>query len=211
MMRKVVVLGIFLLLLLSAGPASAFIHYTENTFTTGESLDPGMAQTGIHYSQSTDHYYSFYPAVRYGLGALFEIGGRFGVTAADIDATTSKNGGLVGADLKYQLVKETSGVPLDMAIDLGWDDHFINHQNASEVTFSAIFSKGIPMSERGNKFVPYGGLEMAALYGSAVPKNDTTMYGFVGIELKFTPQFMIMVEAKDGETFIGGLGIRFEY
>ncbi len=209
-MRNVVVLFTVLVLLLSAGAASAFTHYTENTFATAESLDPGMTQMGIQYSQSSDHYESFYPAVRYGLGALFELGGRFGVTSADFDHTT-KLGGLVGLDLKYQLIKETEGIPLDMAVDLGWDDHFINHQNASEVTFSAIFSKGIPLSERGNKFIPYVGLEMSSVYGSAVPKNDTSMYAFGGIELKLTQQFMIMLEAKDGESFIGGVGIRFEY
>ncbi len=210
-MRNIVVLFTFMVLLLFAGPASAFIHYTENTFTTGESLDPGMTQMGIHYSQSTDHYESFYPTIRYGVGGLLEIGGRFGVTSAEIDPATTKLGGLVGLDLKYQLIKETEGIPLDMAVDLGWDDHFINHQNASEVTFSAIFSKGIPLSERGNKFVPYAGLEMAALYGSAIPQSDTTMYVFGGIEWKLTQQFMIMLEAKDGESFIGGIGIRFEY
>ncbi len=210
-MRNVVVLFTFMaVFMLSAGPASAFTHWTENTFATAESLDPGMTQMGIHYSQSTDHYESFYPSVRYGLGALFEIGGRFGVSSADFDSQT-KLGGLVGVDLKYQLVKETEGIPLDMAVDLGWDDHFINHQNASEVTFSAIFSKGIPLSDRGNKFIPYAGLEMVALYGTAVPKSDTTMYAFGGIALKLTQQFMIMLEAKDGESFIGGVGIRFEY
>jgi hypothetical protein len=209
-MRKVVVLFTFMVILLSSGPASAFTHYTQNTFATAESLDPGMTQMGIHYSESSDHYVSFYPSVRYGLGAMFEIGGRFGVTSADIDSTT-KLGGLVGIDLKYQLVKETEGIPLDMAVDLGWDDTFVNHLNASEVTFSAIFSKSIPLTDRGNKLVPYGGIEMAALYGSAIPKSDTTVYGFGGIEWKLTPQFMFMLELKAGESSIAGIGIRFEY
>ena len=209
-MRNVVICFTFLVLLLAAGPAPAYTHYTENTFATAESLDPGMTQMGIHYSQSTDHFESFYPSVRYGVGALFEIGGRFGVTSADFDSRT-KLGGLVGLDVKYQLIKETEGIPLDMAVDLGWDDHFIDHKNASEVTFSAIFSKGIPLTDRGNKFIPYIGLEMSALYGSAVPDNDTAMYLFGGIEWKLSQQFMIMLEGKEGETFIGGIGIRFEY
>jgi hypothetical protein len=37
------------LLALSAGRAEAFIHYTQNTFTTAESLDPGLTQMGVFF------------------------------------------------------------------------------------------------------------------------------------------------------------------
>jgi hypothetical protein len=208
-MRKIVVLFTFTVLMLSAGQASAFIHFTQNEFTTAESLDPGMTQTGIHYTLG-DHYKSFYPEVRYGLGALMEVGVKFGVTSADIDSE-NKVGALVGLDLKYQLIKESEGIPLDMAVDLGFDNTIITSKNASEVTFSTIFSKSFPLTERGYKFIPYGGLEMSAIYGSYVPKNDTSVYVFGGLEWKLSQKFMVLLEVKGGESTLGGIGVRFEY
>jgi hypothetical protein len=64
-------------LTLSAGQASAFPHISQNLFTTAESLDPGMTQTGIHFTLG-DHHRSYYPSVRYGLGAMLEVGAAWG-------------------------------------------------------------------------------------------------------------------------------------
>ncbi len=209
MVRKIAVLFTFTVLVLSTNPASAFIHFTQNEFTTAESLDPGMTQTGIHFTLG-DHYKSYYPEIRYGLGALMEVGVKFGATSARLDSE-DEIAALAGVDLKYQLIKETEGIPLDMAVDLGFDTTIINSENASEVTFSTIFSKGIPLTERGYKLIPYGGLEMSALYGSFVPENNTSVYVFGGIEWKLSQKFMVLVEFKGGNNNLGGFGIRFEY
>ena len=209
MMRKIVALFIFTVLMAFAGRASAFTHYTQNEFMTGESLDPGMTQTGIFFTLG-DHYKNYYPEVRYGLGALMEIGVKFGIVSADINSE-NKIGALVGVDLKYQLIKETEGIPLDMAVDVGFDNVIISSKNSSELSFATVFSKGFPLTDRGYKFTPYGGLEMAALYGSAVPENDTSVYFFGGLEWKISQKFMIMLEYKGGKSDVGGIGIRFEY
>jgi hypothetical protein len=208
-MRKIVVLFIFTVLMAYAGPASAFTHYTQNEFITAESLDPGMTQTGIHFTIG-EHYKNYYPEIRYGLGALMEVGVKFGATSSDVNSD-NKLAALVGVDLKYQLIKETEGVPLDMAVDLGFDNVIISRSNSSELSFSTIFSKGFPLTDRGYKFTPYVGLELASLQGSAVPKNDTSVYGLAGLEWKLSQKFMIMLEFKGGRTDVGGIGIRFEY
>ncbi len=208
-MKKIVALFIFTVLTASAGQASAFTHFTQNEFMTAESLDPGMTQSGIHFTLG-DHYENYYPEVRYGLGALLEVGVKFGVTSAEINSE-NKLGALAGVDLKYQLIKETEGIPLDMAVDVGFDNVIISRKNSSELSFSTVFSKSFPLTDRGYKFTPYGGLEMAALYGSAVPNNDTSVYCFGGLEWKLSQKFMVMLEFKGGKSNVGGVGIRFEY
>jgi hypothetical protein len=192
---------------LFAGHAGA-VTFTQNEFTTAESLDPGMTQSGIHFSLSKD-YKSYYPAIRYGLGGLFEVGVKFGViTNIKPD---DKNGALAGADLKYQLIKQAEGVPLDMAVDLGFDNTFISGENVSELKFSTIFSRGFALTDRGYKLTPYGGLQVSALYGSYLPRNDTNYYIFGGLEWKISQKFMFILEVKTGEATVGGAGIRFEF
>jgi hypothetical protein len=201
-------IGIFVML--SAGLAGADEpHFTQNKFTTAESLDSGMTQAGIHFTLA-DHYKSYYPEVRYGLGAMLEVGVKFGAAVATIDSSDSL-GALVGADLKYQVIKETEGVPLDMAVDLGLDNTILHNKNATELTFSTIFSKGFPLTDRGYKFIPYGGLEMSALRGSLPDDNKTSLYLFGGIEWKMSQKFMLLLEVKAGPSTVGGAGIRFEY
>jgi len=210
-------------LLFFAGQAGAFPNFTQNEFTTAESLDPGMTQTGMNFTLG-DHCKTFYPEIRYGLGALMEVGVKFGVVSASFNPSLldlrmepkqtqgDKLGALVGIDLKYQLIKESDGIPLDLAVDLGLDNTIINSSNASEVSFSTILSKSFPLTERGYKFSPYGGLEMASLYGSLPGlKDETALYIFGGFEWKLSQKFMIMMELKTGDHTQGGLGIRFEY
>jgi hypothetical protein len=100
-------------------------------------------------------------------------------------------------------VKETEDVPLDMALDLGFDTTFINGSNLSELTFSVILSKGFPLTERGYKVSPYGGIEMSTVYGSYAPKNDTDVLGFAGVEWKVSQKFILYGEAKLGDDFLG--------
>lgn len=213
-MKKIALVFMFSALMLSATQAFAFIHFTQNEFTTAESLDPGMTQSGIQFMLGED-YKSYYPVIRYGLGALAEVGVKFGAVTArfgDSDKMHGdKLGALIGIDLKYQLVKETEGIPVDMAVDFGFDNTIINNQNVSEVTFSTILSRGYPLTERGYKLIPYGGLEMSAVYGSGVPENDTSIYVIAGLEWKLTQKFMILLEYKGGDSNLGGFGVRFEY
>jgi hypothetical protein len=210
MLKKSMLTAISFLLMLSVGQAGAFPNFTQNEFTTAESLDPGMTQTGINFTLG-DHYKTFYPEIRYGLGALMEVGVKFGVTSARL-VNEDKLGALLGIDLKYQLIKEAEGIPLDLAVDLGFDNTIINSSNASEVTFSTILSKSFPLTERGYKFSPYGGLEMSSLYGSMTGLNkNTSLYVFGGFEWKLSQKFMIMMELKTGNHTQGGLGVRFEY
>jgi hypothetical protein len=141
---------------------------------------------------------------------MLEVGVKFGVAVATIESSESI-GALVGADLKYQLIKETEGVPVDMAVDLGLDTTIIHGLNATELTFSTIFSKGFPLTDRGYKFVPYGGLEVASLRGSLPDDNNTSLYLFGGLEWKLSQKFMLLLEVKAGPTTVGGAGVRFEY
>jgi hypothetical protein len=197
------------LVLLMAGQSSASTQYSQNEFRTAESLDPGMTQSGFDFTLG-DEYKTYDFDVRYGLGALMEVGARFGLTAATIN-NEDKLGPFLGADLKYQLVKETEGVPLDLAVDLGLDNTIIDYKNASELTFETIASKGFPLTDRGYKFTPYGGLAMSALYGSLPTSHNIYMNVFAGLEWKISKQFMILLEIKAGEGLIGGGAVRFEF
>ncbi len=189
------------------GPADAF-SITQNEFITAQSLDQGMTQVGVFFSLDRQ-YNSFYPAVRHGLGALFEVGAKFGaVTNVRPD---DKVGALAGVDLKYQLIKETSGIPLALAADLGFDSLIISRRNVSEIKFSTIFSKSFPLTERGYKFTPYGGLQVSSLFGSFLSDDQTNVNVFAGLEWKITQKFMAMLEVKTGRTTVGGTGIRFEF
>lgn len=201
---------LFLLLALTLPcRAMADNHLAQNEFTTAEALDPGMTQAGIHFTLGED-YKSYYPAIRYGLGALFEVGVKFGMTTVDV-GPEDKIAALLGADIKYQLIKETEGIPLDMAVDIGFDTTLISGSNVSDLTFSTIFSKGLPLTERGYKLTPYGGVEMSSVYGSYIAQNDTGVFIFAGLEWKLTQKFLVNAEIKFGETTLGGIGIRFEY
>jgi len=210
-MKKILITMVIVVctVMVSAGQAAAYNVYAQNEFFTAESLDPGMTQTGINFSLG-DHYRSYYPDVRYGLGAMMEVGVRFGATSATIKST-DKMGALIGADFKYQLVKETQGIPLDLAVDLGLNNTIINSKNASELTFATVVSKSFPLTDRGYKFVPYGGLSMSALYGSLPDKNDAYVNVFGGVEWKVSQKFMIMLEIKGGKSTVGGASLRFEY
>ncbi len=210
-MKRAFSFGLFVLLVLAATAAGAdsFKTLNQNEFMTAESMDEGMTQAGVHFTMG-EHYRSLYPAFRFGLGAFAEAGVKFGVTTADT-GTENKVAPLVGADIKYQLIKQTEGIPVDMAIDLGFDTHFISHRNVSDLSFSTIFSRSFPLTERGYKITPYGGVEVSALYGSYLPENETDYYVFAGVEWKFTQKSLVYLEMKTGDNTLGGIGIRFEY
>jgi hypothetical protein len=208
-MKKIVSLCAGIMLLLVAGQVGATTRFTQAEFTTAESLDAGMTQAGIQFTVG-DHYKNYYPEVRYGLGAMMEVGVKFGLTSVSIDSGESV-GALVGADFKYQIIKETEGVPIDLAVDLGLDNTIIHSKNATVTSFSTIVSKGFPLTDRGYKFVPYGGLEMAVLRGSLPDDNNTSVNVFGGLEWKLSQKFMVLLELKGGSSLMGGAGIRFEY
>ena len=210
-MGKIAVGGVLVLFLLTAGQVAAEPIKTLNQdlFMTAESLDPGMTQVGFHFTIG-EGYQSFYPAIRYGLGAFFEIGGRFGLTSADV-GSEDKIAELLGADVKYQMIKQTEGIPVDVAIDLGYDTNFINGENLSELTFTGLFSRAFPLTDRGYKITPYGGMQLASKFGSYLDKRETDFYVFAGAEWKLTQKSMIYLEVKTGDYTLGGVGVRFEY
>jgi hypothetical protein len=210
-MRRLVLLGTLALFIFTTVEAVAKPVKTlnQNEFMTAESLDAGLTQAGVHFSFG-EGYQSYYPAFRFGLGALFEAGLRAGVSTVQT-WSEDKVAPLLGGDIKYQLVKSTEGVPVDMAIDLGFDTHFISDKNVSDLSFATTFSRSFPLTDRGYKVTPYGGLEVSALYGSYFPKNETDYYVFAGVEWKFTQKSMLYLELKTGEHTVGGLGVRFEY
>jgi hypothetical protein len=210
-MGKTAIGGVLILFLLAAGQAGAEPIKTlnQNGFMTAESLDPGMTQLGFAFTIG-DGYKSFYPAVRYGLGAFFEIGGRFGLTSADT-GSEDKIAELLGVDAKYQMIKQTDDIPVDVAIDLGYDTHFIGGKNLSELTFTGLFSRSFPLTDRGYKITPYGGMQLASKFGSYVEKQETDFYVIAGAEWKLTQKAMVYVEIKTGDNTLGGVGVRFEY
>jgi hypothetical protein len=140
---------------------------------------------------------------------MLELGVKFGVASVSYDAN-DKLGALLGVDLKYQLVKETEGIPIDLAVDLAFDSTLINYNNASELSFSTIISKSFPLTDRGYKLIPYGGLALSSLSGS-LPNNATYTNLLAGLEWKLTQKFMVLLELKGGDRSVGGVGIRFEY
>lgn len=210
-MKRIIEVAVLVLLLFAARSAGAdsFETLNQNEFTTAESMDAGMTQAGVHFTLG-ESYRSYYPSFRFGLGALAEIGVKIGASTIDT-GPGDKAAILVGADIKYQLVKQSEGIPVDMAIDLGFDTHVFSGKNVSEISFSTIFSRSFPLTERGYKVTPYGGIELAALYGSYLSDNETDFYVFAGVEWKLTQKAMLYAELKAGEHTLGGVGIRFEY
>lgn len=210
-MKNIIGVAVLVLLMSSARSAGAdsFKTLNQNEFITAESIDAGMTQAGIHFTLG-ESYRSYYPSFRFGLGALAEVGVKVGASTIDT-GPGDKAAVLLGADVKYQLVKQSEGIPVDMAIDLGFDTHVFGGKNVSEVSFSTIFSRSIPLTERGYKVTPYGGIEFSALYGSYLPDRETDFYAFVGAEWKLTQKAMFYAEFKAGEHMLGGIGIRFEY
>jgi len=210
-MKRIITVGILVLSLFSARSAGAdsFKTLNQNEFITAESMDAGMTQAGVQFTLG-ESYRSFYPTFRFGLGAQAELGVKAGASTIDT-GTGDTNAFLIGADLKYQLIKRTEGIPVDMAIDLGFDTNVFSGKNVSEVSFSTIFSRSFPLTERGYKVTPYGGIEVSALYGSYLHDNETDYYVLAGVEWKFTQKSMFYAELKTGNHTLGGIGIRFEY
>lgn len=211
-MKKVIIL-LYALMLAASGARAAAARpaetLTQNEFMTAESLDAGLTQAGVHLTLG-ERYQSYYPTFRFGLGGLLEVGVRFGVTTAGTNEH-DKIAALAGVDLKLQLVKQTEGVPVDMAIDLGFDTHILSGRNVSDFSFSTIFSRAIPLTDRGYKLSPYGGVELSVLSGSYLADRQTDYYVFGGMEWKFTQRSMLYVELKTGDHTLGGIGVRFEY
>ena len=208
-MKKIIFWCVGISLVLSAGLAGAQPRYSQDKFTTAESIDAGMTQLGVDFTFG-EHYENYYPEIRYGLGSMMEVGAKFGVTSVSIDSSDSV-GALIGADFKYQIIKETEGIPVDVALDLGFDNVIIHNKNASVTSFSTIISRGFPLTDRGYKFTPYGGLEMAMLRGSLPEDGNTSVNVFGGIEWKLSQKFMLLLELKSGPSTMGGAGIRVEY
>jgi hypothetical protein len=211
MLRRTAVIAALIVVLSAAEHAAAEPIKTlnQNLLVTAESIDPGMTQVGFHFVAG-EGYQSFYPAIRYGLGAFFEIGGRFGITSADV-GSEDKTGELIGVDVKYQMIKQTDDIPVDVALGVGFDTNFINSENLSDLTFTALFSRAFPLTDGGYKITPYGGAQFSSLSGSYLDSRETDFYVFAGMEWKMTQKSMLYLEIKAGDSTVGGVGVRFEY
>lgn len=207
-MRKIFcAAAVSVLMFLVTGQAGA-VQITQNEFTTAESLDPGMSQVGVNFSFAND-FDSYYFSGRYGLGALFDVGAKLGMIANL--KPQERNGAIAGVDLKYQFVKQTEGVPIDIAADIALDGIIISRRNVNEFKFSAIVSRGFTVFDQRYKITPYGGLQLSALFGSYFPENDTNFYIFAGAEWRITQKLLAIAEVKTGATTIGGLSLKVEF
>ena len=215
-MRRLLPLVCMLVLLCVTTRADAIETLTQNVFTTAESLDEGMTEFGIFLTKG-NHSVGYYPGMRYGLGSMLEVGAKAGAIDMDVSApfsfgTTNKLSPIIGADLKYQVIKQTEGVPLDMALDLGLDTVFISGDHVTELTFLTLFSRSFPLTEGGYKLTPYGGIELSSQFSSSqYLEDDTRFYVVGGVEWRLSQKFMLLAEIKAGSTAVGGLGIRFVY
>ena len=90
-----------------------------------------------------------------------------------------------------------------MAVDLGFNTNVISGKNISEVTFSTIFSRSYPLTERGYKVTPYGGVQLSALYGSYLPKNETDYYVFGGAEWRVESEDHALRRVEDRQPYSG--------
>jgi len=215
-MRRLFSLFIAVYLLSFAAQADAIETLTQNTFTTAESLDEGMTQSGIFLSKG-NHYVSYSPEFRYGLGSMLEVGAKVGAIAMDVTTpvsfgTTSKLSAMVGADLKYQVLKRTEDIPIDLAFDLGLDTTFISGDHVTELSFLTIVSRGFPLTEGGYKITPYGGVELSSQFSSSqYLEDETRFYAVGGLEWRLSRKFMLTAEIKAGSTALAGIGISVEY
>jgi hypothetical protein len=118
-------------------------------------------------------------------------------------------GALLGADLKYSSSNRRK--IFRSTYQWIWGDNIIiSSKNATELTFATVISRGFPLTDRGYKLTPYGGLAMTSLDGSLV-EHESYVNVFAGLEWKLSQKFMVLLELKAGDRATGGFAIKFEY
>ncbi len=216
-MRRIqAVIFSLLLVLMAAHPASAMY----NRFATAQSLNQGEMESGISagYGNDGDYDYRYaylYPYFKYGFGLLLEIEGRVGVITVDKDAgwrgtdTGDDIGFLAGVELKYQIIKETKSIPIDIAITGGYTAHLIDSQSLHEFDFAALVSKTFNVNKF--KITPYGGPEITYTNGSYVFEGKADIFGIVGADFRFTDSLSVAGELKLGTDWAGGVNLKIRF
>ncbi len=204
-MKRVFLLVSLIVLLVTPLTASAKL----NRFYTAQSLKAGGIESGVFLSLA-DKFKVIYPRIRYGLGYLAEVGAQAGVISQEKSGSDDV-GLFVGADFKYQLIKETEKIPIDLALDGGFNFFFIEGDSIEEWTFAIIISRLLEVEETGYKVSPYGGFELSNISGSYVDDSFSDTFLILGLDWQITEKFSTIIDFKTGDYTVGGLGLRFLY
>ncbi len=209
-MKRFIFLLCFLIFVVSSHPAFAMY----NRFTTAQSLNQGQMESGISagYGDDGDYDYKYaylYPYLRYGLGYLLEIEGKAGVISVDKDRGGDDIGVLIGFELKYQIIKETKSIPIDIAIAGGYTAHLIDLQSLHEFDFAALVSKTFDVNKF--KITPYGGPEITYTNGSYAPEGKADIFGILGASFAFTESLSAGAELKLGTDWATGVNLKIRF
>lgn len=210
MKRLIFFLLCFLIFVVSAHPASAMY----NRFTTAQSLNQGQMESGFSagYGDDGDNDYKYaylYPYLRYGLGYLLEVEGKAGVLSVDKDSGGDDIGFLLGFELKYQIIKETKSIPIDIAILGGYTAHLIDEQSLHEFDFAALVSKTFDVNKF--KITPYGGPEISYTNGSYAAEGKADIFGILGAGFAFTESLSVGAELKLGTDWATGVNLKIRF
>lgn len=209
-MKRLIFLLCFLIFVVSAHPALAMY----NRFTTAQSLNQGQMESGISagYGDDGDYdykYFYLYPYFRYGLGYLIEIEGKVGVITVDKRVGSDDIGILGGVELKYQIIKETKNIPIDIAVAGGYTGHIINLQSLNDFNFAALVSKTFDVNKF--KITPYGGPEITYTSGSYVSEGKADIFGILGASFAFTDSLALAAELKLGTDWATGVNLKIRF
>lgn len=204
-MKRVFLLVSLLALMVTPLTASAKL----NRFYTAQSLTAGKIESGVFVSLS-DEFQVIYPRVRYGLGYLSEVGIQAGVVSHERGGSDDI-GAFLGADFKYQLIKETEKIPLDLALDAGFNLFFLEGDSIEEWTFALLISRLFEVEETGYTVSPYGGFELSNISGSYVGDSFSDTFFILGLDWRITEKFSTILDVKTGDYTVGGLGLRIFY
>lgn len=209
-MKRAVIIVAVLLSFILAHPASAMY----SRLTTAQSLNQGEMESGISVGRGDDGDYNYsysylYPYLRYGLGYLLEIEGKLGVLSIDKDSGDDDIGILGGIELKYQIIKETQKIPVDVAISGGYTGHVIESQSLHELDFAGLISKTFDIDKF--KLTPFGGPEITYTNGSYISEGKADIFLILGADLRFTESLALGAEIKFGSDWATGLGLKIKF
>ncbi|HWP34182.1 MAG TPA: hypothetical protein VNM66_01165 [Thermodesulfobacteriota bacterium] len=197
-------------LLAAARPAAA----TFNRFLTAQALPVGRWEAGLAGGAGDfePDYVAGHLEARYGLYLNLEVGARAGALHLDRPDRPAL-APLVGLDAKVQVLRESIDIPFDVGVDLAWTAAFPEGGTYSDLAFAALFSGGLPVESRVARWlVPYAGIELVFLSGSARPlADDSALFGLVGGALRAGPRLTVIPELKIGRDPVYGLALRYRF
>lgn len=216
MRRIAAVISGLLLVLMASHPASAMY----NRFATAQSLNQGQMESGISvgYGSDSDYDYNYsylYPYFKYGVGYLLEIEGKAGVFTVSKESgwrggnTGDDIGFLAGVGAKYQIIKETTSIPIDIAVTGGYTAHLVDSQSLHVFDFAALVSKTFDLNKF--KLTPYGGPEITYTNGSYVYEGKADIFGILGADFRFTDSLSVAGELKLGTDWAGGVNLKVRF